>query len=217
MAGQIFGGGAPKTNPVPAPKLVKPAAMPMGPGGSSTGSGLGQAQQAPQPVIRPEVKAVSDTLSYAEGTWNKEANAPNYGMRYGDRTGEASLDINQPHPGDVRSSAYGSGYQSDASGAFQFKKDTWNEMHGGNNAVMSPENQDLAVGKLITAEGYDYNEPFAEESFKLSNRWASIPNAQGVSDYGQPTPHSTEELDTFHRQRLQQLQELERMRVYGLR
>ena len=167
MAGQIFGGGAPKTKPVSAPKpIIRPAAaassspvMPMGPGGSSTGSGLGQAQQAPQPVIRPEVKAVSDTLSYAEGTWNDSNNSPNYGMRYGDRAGEASLDITQPHPGTVRSSAYGSGYSSDASGAFQFKKDTWSEMHGGNNAVMSPDNQDLAVGKLITAEGYDYNEP----------------------------------------------------------
>ena len=108
-------------------------------------------------------------------------------------------------------------FASNASGAFQFKDDTWTEYNNGVNAPMTPENQDLAVGKLITSEGYDYDRSFAEESFKLSNRWASIPNSSGVSDYGQPTPHSTQELDTFHRQRLQQLEELERMRVYGVR
>jgi len=214
MAGQVFGIGA-KPKPIPAPK--PPTVTPMGPGGHVSGSGLGQAQQAPPPPVPVNQKAVSDTLSYAEGTWNPKTNSPDYAKRYGDSPGVSSLDVTQPHPADVRSSAYGSGFASNASGAYQFKDDSWAEFNDGQNAVMSPENQDRAVGRMITSEGYDYNEPFAEESFKLSNRWASIPNEQGVSDYGQPTPHSTEELDTFHRQRLEQLQELERMRVYGLR
>ena len=201
----------PKPAPTPAP------AMPYGPGGSSTGSGLGQARQAPPPAVPVRQKAVSDTLSYAEGTWNPDTNSPNYKKRYGDNVDESTLDITKPHPQNVRSSPWGSGRRSNASGAFQFMDDTWREQFGGKNAVMSPTNQDKAVGQLIEGTGYDYNQPFEDQVHKLSGRWASIPNEQGVSTYGQPVPHSAEELSEFHDLRLEGLQTEEYDRVMDWR
>lgn len=198
---------------MPQPAVPKPV---YGPGGSPTGSGVGQAQQAPPPVIAPERKAVSDTLSYAEGTWNKGNNSPDYTMRYGDRPGEGSLDTSQPHPRDVRGSIYGSNISSNASGAFQFMDDTWQEQFDGKNAVMSPQNQDRAVGQLIDGTGFNYDEPFEDELHKLSGRWASVPNESGVSNYNQPV-HSVEDLSGFHSERLKFLQNEERKRVMDWR
>jgi len=191
-----------------------PIVEPYGPAGSVDGSGLGQAQQSP-PVVPIQEKAVSDTLSYAEGTWDEASNSPDYTMRFGDRKGEGSLDVTKPHPLDVRGSIYGTeGVASNASGAFQFLDPTWKEMNDGQNAIMSPANQDRAVGRLIKGEGYDYNSPFAEQAPKLAGRWASIPNEEGVSNYGQPVHHSAEELGDFHKGRLEDLTAKDRMRVY---
>ena len=157
-------------------------------------------------LLRAKRRALRDTISYAEGTWNSGTNSPDYTMRYGDRSGEGSLDLTKPHPTDVRNSIYGGKWSSNASGAYQFKDDTWGEFNGYNNAVMSPANQDAAVDRLIDKRiGYDYNKPFREQSHLLSGTWASIPTREGVSAYGQPTPHSTEELGSFYDSRVKAL------------
>ena len=217
FAGDVWNKHVAPVLPKPAPAPAPAPAMPYGPGGAATGSGLGQARQAPPPPVPIKQKAVSDTLSYAEGTWNSDTNSPNYNKRYGDNVGEATLDISKPHPQNVRSSPWGSGFSSNASGAFQFKDDTWMEQFDGKNEVMSPVNQDRAVGQLIEGTGYDYNQPFEDQAHKLSGRWASIPNRQGVSNYGQPTPHSSQELGEFHDLRLGDLQAEEYDRIINWR
>lgn len=136
----------------------------------------------------PEFLALRDTISFAEGTWDKDNNRPGYSYRFGDaRDSGGSLDITKPHPLDARPSPWGGSRGSNASGAYQWKDDTWSEMNDGNNAVMSPENQDRALHRILQERvGYDYNKPFAEQSHLLAPTWASFPNQQGVSNYGQP-------------------------------
>ena len=155
---------------------------------------------------RPEFLALRDTIAHAEGTWDNELGQPDYTMRYGDAPGGGTLDTTQPHPLDVRGSRYGSGFRSNASGAYQWMDDTWSEMNDGVNAVMSPENQDRALNRILTERvGYDYDRPFAPQIPSLSGTWASFPNENGASRYGQPvkdasvlTNHYQQRLD-FHR------------------
>ena len=191
--------------------------MPYGPGGDVSGSGLGQAQHPSADIVEPRKQAVADTLSYAEGTWDSSKNEPDYTMRYGDRPGQGSLDVTAPHPRDVRSSIYGSGNASNASGAYQFLDNTWEEQNDGVNAPMTPQNQTRAVTDLISQTGYDYDEGFGDQAHLLSGRWASIPNASGVSNYDQPTPHSADELNDFHEQRLEERLQKYRQGIYESR
>lgn len=253
MAGQVFGGGAPKTKPVPAPKPVRavgqdavlngkpvkwggddygwqspqsfskinqpqsPAPTPsyQGPGGDPSGSGRGQAQQNPAP-IDPRMGAATDTISMAEGTWDEDANSVDYTMRFGDRKGEGSLDLSAPHPEDVRTSIYGSGRRSNASGGFQFLDSTWKELNGGVNAVMSPHNQDRAAGELLLQTGFDPSGDFSTEISKAAGKWASLPNLQGKSHYNQPVK-KREDLTAFYNDRLASRELDNRMRVYAER
>lgn len=154
------------------------------------------------PQLAPARRALLDTLSYAEGTWNPEAGAPNYRMRFGDKQGsEGTLDISQPHPLSVVPSPWGGSGGSNASGAYQFMDHTWSEMNDNNNAVMSPANQDQAASRLIDSIGYDSDGSFRDQLPILADRWASFPNAQGQSNYGQPVK-SPDNLDTFYQERL---------------
>ena len=137
---------------------------------------------------RPEFLAVRDTISFAEGTWNKDTNAPGYTYRYGDaRDSGGSLDITAPHPITPRPSPWGGSSGSNASGAYQYLDSTWSEMNDGQNAVMSPANQDKALNRLLTDRvGYNYDKPFDEQVHSLAGTWASFPNEQGRSQYNQP-------------------------------
>ena len=154
------------------------------------------------PALAPQRRALLDTLSYAEGTWNDELNAPNYRMRFGDKKGsEGTLDTSQPHPLNVIPSPWGGSGGSNASGAYQFLDHTWSEMNDNNNAVMSPANQDAAASRLIDQIGYNSDGAFIDQLPILADRWASFPNEQGVSNYGQPV-HSPQDLDKFYQSRL---------------
>ena len=154
------------------------------------------------PELAPARRALLDTLSYAEGTWNDDAGAPNYNMRFGDkRNSEGSLDTSKPHPLDVVPSPWGGSGGSNASGAYQFLDHTWSEMNNNENAIMTPANQDQAASRLIDTIGYDSDGSFREQLPILADRWASFPNSQGVSNYGQPVK-SADTLDSFYQQRL---------------
>ena len=136
----------------------------------------------------PEFLAVRDTISFAEGTWDEENNRPGYSYRYGDKAGSGgSLDITAPHPIEARPSPWGGSRGSNASGAFQYLDSTWSEMNDGENVVMSPANQDRALHQTLTERiGYDFDRPFDQQVSSLSGTWASFPNDQGQSKYGQP-------------------------------
>jgi muramidase (phage lysozyme) len=216
FAGDKLGGFFGGTN---GASSVTPA-IPQGPGGSTTGSGLGQVQQI-QSTINPGERATLDTLARAEGTWDAQAGTPDYTMRFGDKPGQGSLDITAPHPRDVRGSRYGSGYRSNAAGAYQFLSDprghTWEEFNGGENAVMSPANQDAAAIRLIEQRtGYNFDEPFADQAHELSGTWASIPNRAGSSAYGQPVK-DLQMLSDFHEGRLEHWEDEARRDVYRQR
>ena len=83
LLGNIFGGvkalGGIFGTQTPQPTItpVQPV-RPMGPGGAPDGSGIGQEAQITS-TINPGLSAVRDTISYAEGTWDTQAGAPNYG------------------------------------------------------------------------------------------------------------------------------------------
>ena len=166
---------------------------------------------SPQPIqdtvpdtsgLSPERRATLDTVSWAEGTWNDDEQRPNYAMRFGDaRNSEGSLDTSAPHPRTARPSPWGGSRGSNASGAYQFLDNTWEETNNGNNAVMSPVNQDNAASALIDQTGWDDDRGFKEQAPKLSGRWASIPNERGVSNYGQPVK-DVDKLDSFYQSRV---------------
>lgn len=165
---------------------------------------------SPQPIqetspvdsgLSPERRATLDTLSWAEGTWNDDTQSPNYNMRFGDaRNSAGTLDTSQPHPRDVRPSPWGGSSGSNAAGAYQFLDSTWEETNDG-NVVMSPTNQDTAASALIDKTGWDDNQDFGGQAHKLSGRWASIPNQNGVSNYSQPVK-DVNELNSFYESRV---------------
>ena len=219
--GNIFGGVKSLGNifgtqtPTPTVAPVQPV-RPMGPGGAPDGSGIGQEQQITS-TINPGLSAVRDTISYAEGTWDSQAGQPNYGMRYGDKPGIATLDTSKPHPAEFRASPWGTkGVGSDASGAYQFKSGTWRDVNDGDNPVMSPQNQDRAVEPLLERRGYDTNQPFRDQAHKLHNEWVSIPPEDGTSRWGQKV-QSLDELDAFHNKRLSHWEAQQRMDIYRRR
>ena len=143
---------------------------------------------AAEKLSRPEFLAVRDTISFAEGTWDSENNMPGYTYRFGDaRDSGGTLDITAPHPIQARPSPWGGSRGSNASGAFQYLDSTWSEMHDGENVVMSPANQDRALHRTLTERvGYNFDQPFSDQVHTLAPTWASFPNKQGVSNYGQP-------------------------------
>ena len=139
------------------------------------------------PVLPAGQLATLETISMAEGTWNKQTQTIDYSMRFADAPGRGSLDITRPHPQTVRGSRYGGGYRSDASGAFQFLSTTWIGVNGGFNLPMTPENQKLAASILVRKTGYNFDRPFRTQAHLLAGTWASIPTRGGWSYYGQPT------------------------------
>ena len=166
---------------------------------------------SPQPIqdtstvdsgLSPERKATLDTLSWAEGTWNDDTQSPNYSMRFGDaRNSAGTLDITKPHPLEARPSPWGGSRGSNASGAYQFLDSTWREENDGQNAVMSPANQDRSASQLIDQTGWNDDVGFRDQAHKLSGRWASIPNESGVSNYDQPVK-DVNELNSFYESRV---------------
>ena len=149
-------------------------------------------------AITARRRALLDTIAYAEGTWDSQANRPRYDITFGYQ----KFDPSKPHPDRVVRSG---GYASAASGAYQFMPRTWAGAHGGQNVAMTPQNQDVAALRLVQGRGalgrFDKEGLTPGVVDQLAPEWASFPTAKGGSYYGQPSkPY--DRLRKFFEQRL---------------
>ena len=133
---------------------------------------------------RPEVRALLNTIRYAEGTPGETG--------YQTMFGGSKFDTSKgwQHPNQVIKSG---GYASTAAGAYQFLQPTW---QGTAKALglsdFSPKSQDLAALYLIdkkrgALEPFLRGEKFGTVTNKLAPEWASLPTSGGGSYYGQPS------------------------------
>lgn len=137
-----------------------------------------------QLLQQPQVRALLDTIRYAEGTPGEAG----YRTKF---TG-AQFDPNKSgwrHPRRVMGSS--SGYRSDAAGAYQFLSTTWDEVQKQLGlSDFSPKNQDIAALRLIERRGalepFLKGAKFGDVMNRLAPEWASLPTSQGRSFYGQP-------------------------------
>lgn len=139
-----------------------------------------QRQYYEELLKKPEVKALLNTIRYAEGT----SGPAGYQTMFG---GGKFSDLSR-HPDKVISSG---GYSSAAAGAYQFLPGTWS---GASKALglktFTPAEQDVAALYLIQRRGaldpFLKGEKFGNVLSKLAPEWASLPTASGSSYYGQP-------------------------------
>jgi muramidase (phage lysozyme) len=133
---------------------------------------------------KPQVRALLNTLRYAEGT----AGDAGYQTKF---TG-AKFDPNKSgwrHPRTIMGSP--GGYRSDAAGAYQFLSTTWDGVQKELGLKdFSPKSQDIAALRLIERRGaldpFLKGEKFGVVMNKLAPEWASLPTTAGRSYYGQP-------------------------------
>ena len=144
--------------------------------------------------MKPQQRALLNTISYAEGTW--QDGRVQYDMRFGG----GRYNNNNPHPDQVITPA-NSNWSSAAHGAYQFMPGTWKGANKGANIPMTPEAQDAAALQLASWRGFDFNKSFNDQVELLAPEWASFPNARGVSNYNQPVK-SKDELVSFYNQQM---------------
>ncbi|MAP24107.1 MAG: hypothetical protein CMM87_01055 [Rickettsiales bacterium] len=142
--------------------------------------------------LKIEQRALLDTISFAEGTWDDINKKINYNIAFGG----GSFDNSQPHPNRVINSPRVS---SAAHGAYQFMPGTWLGANDGQNLPMTAANQNAAAIKLAEARGYDFSKPFNSQAHLLAGEWASFPNAEGRSQYNldDGTPQPSKSLDVL--------------------
>lgn len=141
-------------------------------------------------AISPNARRWLNVISFAEGTWG--GGAPRYDITFGY---QPIKDLSR-HPDRVVRSG---GYSSAAAGAYQFMPGTWADMARQQGLKdFGPASQDLAALALIRQKGVDPDrDPITPQTVaKLSGTWASLPNLQGKSAYGQPVK-SFETLSQF--------------------
>lgn len=150
---------------------------------------------------RPEVRALLNTIRYAEGTPGQAG----YQTMFGG--GKFDTSKGWQHPDKVIRSG---GYASSAAGAYQFLQPTW---QGTAKALglpdFSPKSQDLAALYLIdkkrgALEPFLRGEKFGTVTNKLAPEWASLPTSSGGSYYGQPSK-SLGDLYKYYEQQKQQM------------
>lgn len=150
---------------------------------------------------RPEVRALLNTIRYAEGTPGQAG----YQTMFGG--GKFDTSKGWQHPDKVIKSG---GYASSAAGAYQFLQPTW---QGTAKALglpdFSPKSQDLAALYLIdkkrgALEPFLRGEKFGTVTNKLAPEWASLPTSGGGSYYGQPSK-PLGDLYKYYEQQKQQL------------
>lgn len=129
---------------------------------------------------QPQVRALLNTIRYAEGT----PGASGYQTMFG---GGKFSDLSR-HPDQVVRSG---GYSSAAAGAYQFLPGTWKGIAGELGLKkFGPEEQDIAALGLIERRGalqpFLSGAKFGTVMDKLAPEWASLPTAEGQSYYGQP-------------------------------
>jgi muramidase (phage lysozyme) len=133
-----------------------------------------------QLLQQPQVRALLNTISYAEGTPGEAG----YRTKFG---GGKFSDLSR-HPDQVVKSGR---YSSAAAGKYQFLPGTW---QGVANELglkrFGPEEQDIAALRLIERRGaldpFLKGAKFGVVMDKLAPEWASLPTAAGQSYYGQP-------------------------------
>lgn len=175
----------------PYDRLSLQSKEPLGVGGPTL-----NANSRPEELIRdPRVRAMLDTIAFAEGTrgngdYNRVVNGRVIGAYDRSRPYDASLvgkrnvqvsDL-QNHPNLLVQVT--SGLRSTAAGRYQFLSGTW---RGLNMPDFSPRSQDLAAIKLMQRRGMI--EPllrgdFAGAIHRGAPEWASLPTASGGSYYG---------------------------------
>ena len=129
---------------------------------------------------QPQVRALLNTIRYAEGTPGPSG----YQTMFG---GGKFSDLSR-HPDQVIRSG---GYSSAAAGAYQFLPGTWKGIAGELGLKkFGPEEQDIAALGLIERRGalqpFLSGAKFGTVMDKLAPEWASLPTAAGQSYYGQP-------------------------------
>jgi len=133
-----------------------------------------------QLLQRPQVRALLNTIRYAEGTPGESG----YRTMFG---GGKFNDLSR-HPDRVIKSG---GYSSAAAGAYQFLPGTWQGVAKELGLKkFGPEEQDIAALRLIERRGaldpFLQGAKFGTVMDKLAPEWASLPTAAGQSYYGQP-------------------------------
>jgi len=150
---------------------------------------------------RPDVRALLNTIRYAEGTPGQAG----YQTMFGG--GKFDTSKGWQHPDKVIRSG---GYASSAAGAYQFLQPTW---QGTAKALglpdFSPKSQDLAALYLIdkkrgALDPFLKGEKFGTVTNKLAPEWASLPTSGGGSYYGQPSK-PLGDLYKYYEQQKQQL------------
>jgi muramidase (phage lysozyme) len=133
---------------------------------------------------RPQVRALLNTIRYAEGTPGEAGYQTMFGGSKFDTT------KGWQHPNKAISSG---GYTSTAAGAYQFLQPTW---QGTAKALgltqFDPKSQDLAALYLIdkkrgALDPFLKGEKFGTVLNKLAPEWAALPTSSGGSYYGQPS------------------------------
>lgn len=138
-----------------------------------------------QLLQQPQVRALLDTIRYAEGTPGQAG----YQTKF---TG-VQFDPSKSgwrHPRRVMGSP-GGRYRSDAAGAYQFLSTTWDGVSKELGlSDFSPRNQDIAALRLIERRGaldpFLKGGKFGDVMNRLAPEWASLPTSAGKSYYGQP-------------------------------
>lgn len=201
-------------SPIPSTKPETPIPSTPDPVSSVQNSSANSSVQlATLPATSINLKALRETISWAEGTWNSDTNSINYNTQFGG----GQFDGSKGHPSQV---IHRPGVSSSAAGGFQFMPTTWEEANQGKNVPMTPANQDAAADFLISRRGVDLSKPLEGQIGKLSGEWASIPTHMGTSYYnmdGKPyataggiaqPSKSREEFLKFYRDRIKAQEKL---------
>lgn len=150
-------------------------------------------------AISPNARRWLNTIAFAEGTWG--SSGPRYDITFGYKP---IKDLSR-HPNQVVKSG---GYASAAAGAYQIMPSTWASVQKQKGlADFGPLSQDRAALELLRRRGIDPDrDPITPQTVaKAAGEWASLPNLQGKSAYGQPVK-SFETLKRFAEQRGAQTQ-----------
>ena len=131
-------------------------------------------------------KALLNAIADAEGTSGYPNNG--YNTQY---TGTQFT--GKKHPREIKGDP---SLRSDAAGRYQFLSTTW-DTAAGNDADMTPENQDKAALNLVTGRGVNIDDGLKlSEIYRLGGEWASIeggPNMVKGGAYGSQAKYTAEQ------------------------
>ena len=157
--------------------------------------------------MTPEVRALLNTIRYAEGTW-KGGSQDGYRVMFGGGLADPRANAGK-HPDRVIN---GGRVSSAAAGAYQFMPDTWAAASKAIGArpdqFFDPATQDRAAAHLAQRRlaGTKLGDSLTPEvASKLAPEWASFPTRSGSSYYPNQSVKRLGELDSFYRSQLTSL------------